>query len=90
MSRNKGYNSQLASNIRNVITVAVVFISIGYGIRGLIDPSSNDIEIERARSGYILQERDLSRDGNNEIFYEIDGKKYFSTIDGKNLEDSLK
>jgi len=58
----------------------------------LYGPTGNEteIEVERAKAGYVLQERDLNYNNKPEKFYEINGNKHFSEIDGKNLERSLK
>ena len=49
-----------------------------------------ELEKTKVENGYVLQQRDLNNNGAPEGFYEIDGMKFFLTIDGKNLEDALK
>lgn len=47
-------------------------------------------ENERLRNLYTVQEKDLNGNGIPEIFLDIDGKKYFYSVDGKSIEDKLK
>lgn len=44
-------------------------------------------ELVKIENEYVLQERNLDRNGASEKFYEIDGKKVFLEIDGERLED---
>ena len=46
------------------------------------------VEIAKAQQ-QELYIQDLNRNGLPEKFYEINGKKYFLEIDGKNLEDMM-
>ncbi len=48
-----------------------------------------ELEMLKARPQHELIVQDLNGDGNPERFYEINGKKFFLEIDGKNLEDNL-
>ena len=67
-----------------------VILSTTIGISKLKGPTENDIEMARAMAGYTLQEKDINRNGQVEKFYEINGQKYFSVIDGKDIENSLR
>lgn len=50
------------------------------------------MELERAKvqSAYVLQEKDLNGNGIPKRFFERDGKKCFVSINGKDLESTLK
>ena len=45
--------------------------------------------IDTAKQEFVLQERDLNSNKLTEQFYEINGKKCFLKIDGRNLESTL-
>ena len=49
-----------------------------------------EIDMIRTRPQYELNVQDLNGNGLPEKFYEINGKRFFLEIDGKNLEDTLK
>ena len=53
---------------------------------------TNEIKFEafRAQPQYELVVQDLNGNGTPEKFYEVNGKKFFLEIDGKNLEDTLR
>lgn len=76
-------------------TFGVIMLGIlgmaGFGTYTYSRKELSELELEKARAekGYVIQERDLNGNGLSERFYEIDGKKSFLSIDGKNLEDSL-
>ena len=53
------------------------------GVEGIKD------EVKAQRPVYYMDQRDLNGNGIPEIFYEIDGEKYFLSIDGKILERDL-
>ena len=86
----KWYSSNFFGSIGNGIGIGAVVLSISFGIKGCYGPTLNNVKIEKARAGYVFQERDLNGNGQNEEFYTISGQKYFSIIDGKNIEDSLR
>ena len=48
-----------------------------------------ELETAKVEKGYILQERDLNNNALPELFYEIDGKKVFLSVDCKSIEDTL-
>ena len=86
----KWYNSGFFSLVGGGLGVAAVIVAMGISIPKCQRVDNNDIELERAKAGYALQESDLNNNGKPEEFYEIGGQKYFSKIDGKSIEKSLK
>ena len=86
----KWYNSKFSACVGEGIGIGAVILSLAFGIRNCKGPTRNDVEMKKARVRYVLQEKDLNNNGQIEKFYEINGQKYFSVIDGKNLEDWLK
>lgn len=68
---------------------AGVMISLIY-LENLRLYSRDEVEKERIKSGYVLQKKDLNNNGIPELYYEIGGKKYFTEIDGKNVESLLR
>jgi hypothetical protein len=72
--------------------MAGIGVAIALGVSGSSRESIAQAQLEKARveRGYVLQERDLNGNGLPERFFEIEGRKYFLAIDGKNLEDTLK
>jgi len=90
----KWYSSGLGVGAGLGIFVFMAFV--GYGQYRKLE-SQNILEplnrVNKANKPYSMQfvlERDLNGNGKPERFTEIDGVKYFSTIDGTNLEKSLK
>ena len=78
----KWYNSVLAKGI----AVAGVAIAVGFGLKTCWQ---SDVELERAKQGYMTQRQDLNDNGKPEEFVEVGGKRFFSVIDGKDLAKSL-
>jgi len=82
------------SNFSNMVGCGVLIFSFAFLLRSCGQPSSGtgyyDVQLERVKQEYVLQEKDLNGDGKTERFYEIEGTKYFSDIDGKNLENFLR
>ena len=89
MAEQSWYNSIFFGNIGYGVGIAIFLLGFGYAIRGCKGPSFCDVEIAKARAGYVLQEKDLNNNGLVEKFYQIDGKKAFVAIDGKDLEKKL-
>ena len=78
------------SDAATIVAVGIAILTTGLGIGGCnMLLNKGEAEKERAKIGYAIQERDLNGNGINEQFYEINGKKYFLKIDGKNLESTL-
>ena len=50
------------------------------------DKHFHEKEIMRIQNGYVLQKEDLNNNGVLEEFFEMDGKKFFHSIDGKSIE----
>ncbi len=86
----KWYNSNFYHTVGQGIAIGTVILASAFGVRTCEGPTDNEVELEKMRSGYILKQEDLNNNGKNEEFYEIKGQKYFSKIDGQNLENSLK
>ncbi len=98
--RNK--ESQPTSKLRDILTSIIIpsallsgflvgaayFLNWGYKER-------KESDLKRAQTEQIdmearfLQKRDLNGNGIPEIFYEINGNKYFKEIDGTPIEHSL-
>ena len=72
--------------------LAIVGVAVAYfGAMAYIDKEDSIFEMERAKAQpkkIIIQ--DLNRNNIPEKFYDINGKKFFLEIDGKNLEDVLR
>lgn len=62
---------------------------VGVYMEGKEDVARLDLEKAVLERGYSVQERDLNRDGPPERVFEVDGKKYFLAVDGKNVEDTI-
>jgi len=75
--------------------VAVIFtgmyasITMGDYSKSQEKISANELEKAKVENGYILKEQDLNSNGINEKYFQVNGKKYFLEIDGKNLNDTL-
>lgn len=60
--------------------IAVNIYSVNYQISNL----------ENSLKEHKIQSKDLNNNGIPEVFYEIEGKKYFLSIDGKSIEDTFR
>jgi len=78
------------TGIAAISACIISVIGLGYYFDYKIDLAKIDLEKAKIERGITLQERDLNGNGIPEKFYEIDGKRYFLEIDGKNIEDTLK
>ncbi len=75
-------------------------VAVAFGVAGVIgtiaytdanrDNRRAEIEIAKARPQYELIVQNLNGNGVPEKFYEVNGRKFFLEIDGKNLEDTLR
>ena len=70
--------------------VIVTAVAVSLYIDGRKKVAGIGLEKAKVEREYVLQERDLNNNGSPERFYEIDGKRVFLSIDGKNLEDTLR
>jgi hypothetical protein len=72
-------------------TAAAFIFGMGYLHSSDTDVTIAQIELEKAKveQGYVIQERDLNGDGTPEVFFEVGDKKYFLSVDGKNIENTL-
>ena len=68
--------------------IATLATLAGIGLYGFSE--AKELEMKRIEKGYSVQEKDLNNNGMPETFYEINNRKYFSRIDGQDLEESLK
>ena len=67
-----------------------IVLAFSWGGRGTTNVYDVQVARVRAENGYVLQVRDLNGNGIPEKFYEIGGQKYFTEIDGKTVEDTLR
>jgi hypothetical protein len=91
----KWYNSKIAEGVG----IAAIVTSLAFGaatfMRGCSDslgpsPSASQIEMERVKRGYEIQEADLNGNGIPEKFYSIDGKVALVELDGKPVSELYK
>lgn len=81
------------------------YIKLGYGIVGFIsvislisgvivyrkvNEAQAQLEKFERRCGCVSLEEDLNGNSKLEKFIEVDGVKYFSMVDGKSVEDTLR
>jgi hypothetical protein len=88
----KWYTSVFATHLGQGIGIGAIILCSAFGLHLCDSPNSRDIELERVKNQkqiYILHEKDLNGNQSSEIYLELEGKKYFSDIDGKNLEATL-
>ena len=87
------YNSNIATGIGwgAVILAATFGFGKGCGCNspGMGGYSASELEMARIEQGYTIQQKDLNGDGKPEIFCEIDGIRYFSSIDGKPVLEAI-
>jgi len=85
------YDSTIAEGVGIGAIILATTFGFGKGCGCTVNSSTslNELEMARIEKGYTLKQEDLNGDGNSELFYEINGVKYFSIIDGRNLEDTL-
>jgi len=87
-----GLIDKIGKDFRTTLATAMlVGLPIACGISYMVKSINEDIrnEINAQRPAYYMDQRDLNGNGIPEIFYEIDGEKYFLSIDGKILERDL-
>jgi len=92
----KWYNSKIAEGVG----IAAVVTSLAFGaatfMRGCSDalgptgPSASQIEMERVKRDYEIQEADLNGNEIPEKFYSIDGKVALVELDGKPVSELYK
>lgn len=83
----KWYHTDLGTGTS--IGLCILLGGLGIGACAYLE-SRAEVEKIRAKNSQLVQERDLNGNGKPERYIEFNGQKYFSTIDGKDLEESLK
>ena len=88
----KWYNSVLARGV----SLSVIFLSLAFGIgpctKGCVNNirySENELEMERIKKGYTLQEADIIGNSTPDKFYIINGNIAIVEIDGNRLNNKL-
>jgi len=81
------YNSETGVGVSGGLIVLLLGV-IGFGTYLYLERNS---EAVKARESFkiSIEERDLNGDGKLERYIEFNGQKYFSTVDGKSLEENL-
>ncbi|MBU0894001.1 MAG: hypothetical protein KKF48_01535 [Nanoarchaeota archaeon] len=86
--QDKWYSSNLGHGIGIGIGAFGIFVGIG-SCSYLLDIGAAKREEEKAKHP-VIQQQDLNYNQLSETFVEINKVRYFSTIDGKLLQDNLK
>ena len=88
----KWYNSGISNYISQGVAYSLIFGTLILGGGSCYRQNViAEAEAERIKNGsYIIRQGDFNKNGKREEFIEIRNKKFFSMIDGIDLESKLK
>jgi len=83
------YNSTFMYYVGIGTGIAIAFTGVISAMDTWGGPNEKEMQLKRLNQGYDLQTIDLNGNDQPEIFYVIEGERYFLKIDGRSVEDYL-